>query len=263
MKIIPEEPLDMFGLDRDLSGVDLEAFCPISLGDWLKVCEKAGIPYVPAERVSELNREDMLQFDTEGDHHERLKRSYDAIRAAVLDGHMLRFDGCSSSEVKYWMGKGESAWRPEFNILMLDDPRVFDITFEYPRPVVPVWRRPWIQSLIISGYPVEYRAFVRDGEVVGISNYYPQRPLPEFNDHLSRVRQLTEQLIHIPETPFLWHVHSDTLAPEGRHFTADFIVTTDEEILFLEGGPPHEMGAHMCCFRPGEINGVALSDRNS
>ena len=35
------------------------------------------------------------------------------------------------------------------------------------------------------------------------------------------------------------------------------------EVLFLEGGPPHELGAHMCCFRPGEIDGgVALEDRN-
>ena len=43
--------------------------------------------------------------------------------------------------------------------------------------------------------------------------------------------------------------------------TADFTATA-EGMLFLEGGPPHELGAHPCCFREGRISGVALEDRN-
>ena len=32
-------------------------------------------------------------------------------------------------------------------------------------------------------------------------------------------------------------------------------------MLFLEGGPPAELGAHPCCFAGDEIEGVALKDR--
>ena len=70
------------------------------------------------------------------------------------------------------------------------------------------------------------------------------------------------------KTPFLWHSDPRLTEfrkshdPDGVHFTADFIVTGKDEILFLEGGPPHELGAHPCCFQPGEIQGVALENRN-
>jgi len=49
-----------------------------------------------------------------------------------------------------------------------------------------------------------------------------------------------------------------------KSFTADFVVTEDDEVLFLEGGPPHTAlwGAHPCCFVPGNVEGVALMNRN-
>ena len=51
-------------------------------------------------------------------------------------------------------------------------------------------------------------------------------------------------------TPFQWPLKPSLrgLDQDGVHFTADFIATA-EGILFLEGGPPHELGAHPCCFR--------------
>ena len=111
--------------------------------------------------------------------------------------------------------------------------------------------------------PVESRAFVRDGGVLGISSYYPQRPLPEFPAHIQAVREQTEMLINAVRTPFQWHVEPSLrgLDKDGVHFTADFIATA-EGMIFLEGGPPHELGAHPCCFREGRISGVALEDRN-
>ena len=35
-----------------------ENFCPVSLGDWLKLCREAGVPHVPADKVTELRRKD-------------------------------------------------------------------------------------------------------------------------------------------------------------------------------------------------------------
>ena len=39
---------------------------------------------------------------------------------------------------------------------------------------------------------------------------------------------------------------------KGVHFTADYIVDADDNVAFLEGGPPHHLGAHPCCFPMGE-----------
>ena len=270
MPRIPRETVE-----RELARAEAESprpedgagrFCPISLGDWLALCRKADVPHVPATRICDLIREDCLSFDVPGDHQERLRAAFQEMEKARLPGHMMRFDYCASLEVKISLSDGEWECRPEFCRLELDDPRAFDILFEYPRPTAPVWLRPWENTLIVDGYPVEYRAFVRDGEVLGISSYYPQRPLPElpeFLEHIQAVRDRTERLIQAVRTPFQWHLKPNMrgLDRNGVHFTADFIATA-EGILFLEGGAPHELGAPPCCFRDGEISGVALEDRN-
>ena len=245
-----------------------ENFCPVSLGDWLDLCRRAEVPHVPATQVTEVLRDDYLAFDTEGDHRARLQQVWKEIQAARKDNQMMRLDCCADAEVKYRMSLGEGGeFKPEFGFIMFGDVRSFDMVDEYPRDNIPVWQRPWAETQVIDGYPVEYRAFVRDGKLQGISSYYPQRPLPWFPEHLEAVRNFTDRLIQHVQTPFLWHetlmFRSDPLDRQGIHFTADFLVNTQGEVLFLEGGPPHELGGHMCCFRPWEIEGVALTDRNT
>ena len=234
----------------------------------MDLCRRAEVPHVPATQVAQVLRDDYLAFDTEGDHRARLEQVWKEIQAARKDNQMMRLDCCTDAEVKYRMSLGEGGeFKPEFGFILFGDMRGFDMVYEYPRDSIPVWQRPWAETQVIDGYPVEYRAFVRDGKVQGISNYYPQRPLPRFPEHLEAVRNFTERLIQHVQTPFLWHetlmFRSDPLDRQGTHFTADFLVNTQGEVLFLEGGPPHELGGHMCCFRPGEIDGVALTDRNT
>ena len=238
-------------------------FCPISLGDWLDLSRKTGIPHVGAEKVATLLREDCLSFDTQGEHQERLTEAFLKIQASKKPFHMMRFDCCSGLEIKHRLAQGQPDWNPEFNNIILDDPRAFDIILEYPREELPVWSRPWTSPMVYGNHPVEYRAFVRDGEIAGISSYYPQRPLIEFKGHLDTVREYTTRLAEAAPTPFLWPMcyRPDSISADGVHFTADFMATPDG-ILFLEGGPPHEMGAHPCCFQPGRIEGIALADRN-
>ena len=207
------------------------------------------MPHVPAEKICELLREDCLSFDAPGEHRERLRAAFQEMERARLPGRMMRFDYCAGLEIKSSLSLGERECRPEFRRVELDDPRAVDILFEYPRPRAraPVWMRPWAQALVVDGYPVEYRAFVRDGEVLGISSYHPQRPLPEFPAHIQAVREQTERLINAVRTPFQWRLHPRRrgLGQDGVHFTADFTATA-EGMLFLEG----------------RISGVALEDRN-
>lgn len=44
------------------------SFCPYSLDDWIGVCERAEIPYVPAMHVADFERCDLLQHEHAGPH---------------------------------------------------------------------------------------------------------------------------------------------------------------------------------------------------
>ena len=247
-------------------------FCPVSLEDWLEMCDETKVPYVPALKAATITKEDYLNFDQAGEHQQRLRDALMSVEraAAELDGpSMARFDFCSSIDVKMAMARGdaEANHKPEFAQPILDDPRAFDIMSEYPRAEIPIFVRPWVEAERYLSHPVEYRAFVRDGRVAGISSYYPQRPLPLRCEHIERVADLTERLIAAVQTPFQWHNPifgmPEDLDPDGIHFTADYLVAADTGLpVFLEGNPPHEMGAHPCCFRPDRIAGIALRNRN-
>ncbi|MYH29937.1 MAG: hypothetical protein F4137_14035 [Acidobacteria bacterium] len=120
-------------------------------------------------------------------------------------------------------------------------------------------------------------AFVESGKLIGISSYYPQRPLPRNDDHLALVEQHVAALLDELEPPFEWPAtaseqmrvnamrarrdgdEAPTKGPlqDEVHFTADFAATRLGMVL-LEGGPPHFMGAAPCCFAAGRIDGVAL-----
>ena len=244
-----------------------KTFCPVSLGDWLEVCQRAGVPAIAAQQVAEVRKTDYLNWTDDGPVRERLMAAYGKMRDFAASDYMMRYDCCSSTDVKAALAHGKPEWHEDFATLMLDDPRVYELIEQYPREIVPVWQRPWVKAKIHDGYPVEYRVFVKDGRVVGISNYYPQRPLPLHTEHIDKVCALTEQLIgELFDVQFEWNVGllfvlgQEKLDLGGMHFSADFLVDADDEVLFIEGGPPHELGAHECCFNAGDVDGLALAD---
>jgi hypothetical protein len=123
---------------------------------------------------------------------------------------------------------------------------------------------------MIDDYPLEFRAFIRDGLVVGISNYFPQRPLtgnePGLWFVLNEVSEAAEMLVDRAE--LIWHNCAQLsrltdlgLTWRAPQFTADFIVDGALTVYFLEAGPPYTptWGAHPCCFQGREISGVALA----
>lgn len=61
---------------------------------------------------------------------------------------MVRWDCCAGEHLKYELGTGRPEWQPAF------------------------------QQLVIDDYPVEVRVFAFDGQIQGVSSYYPPRPLP-------------------------------------------------------------------------------------
>lgn len=51
-------------------------FCVLSLEDWLEACDAAGVTSVPTREVARFGTGDLLNFDREGPHQERIAAAY-------------------------------------------------------------------------------------------------------------------------------------------------------------------------------------------
>ena len=258
-----------------------EKFCPIALTDWLAGAQRAEIPHVPGTTVATFEREDLRNHEYHGPHQARLDKAFAEAAPHGNDSTMMRWDCCASANVKMALSDGKSAIPASVRNGLPVDARLLSILENYPRTTLGAIVRPWVTDALSSkGYPVEYRAYVTDGSLTGISSYYPQRPLRRIESELEAVQRMTKALIAVVEGPFDWPA-SDSEAmsirhqmlgedekrvgeappdPEGVHFTADFLATT-KGVLFLEGGPPWFLGAHPGCFEGcGSVAGIALDE---
>ena len=240
---------------------DQEGFNIFALGDWLELCRDAQVPYLPAEKMATTDLEFLLRWDEHPDDPE-ITAFFDTVEAAKQPFTMLRWDACAPEFIKHRLSKGQAEWNQEIlDRFSIDDPRAYDILYEYPDRDVSVWRRPWMPGEQWLSYPIEYRVFVHDGKVRGVSNYYPQRPLAadgephagvqdDVHTAIGYARKLAEAL----PTPVRFGPAAKRFAPDSRSFTVDFVRFNDGGLAFLEGGPPFGAGAHPCCFPadPGE-----------
>ncbi len=234
---------------------DAHGFRLVSLGAWIEACERAGIDHVPAEPVVTGDIESLLNWEEPDDGQvEEIRRFFSAIENAKQPRTMLRWDMCAPMDVKLHLSRGRPEWSERFlDGFTVDDPRAFELLFEYPGEGVTVWRRPWVQADLVDGYPVEYRVFMLDGRPRGVSSYYPQRDLPDgarvrtdLTEAVNLSCRLSEQL---PEGDIVYPPGADRHWPrDSRSFTADFMRLADGRLLFLEGGPPFGAGADPCCF---------------
>lgn len=103
--------------------------------------------------------------------------------------------------------------------------------------------RPVVDIVRHEVYPVEFRCYVFDAMDFAVSNYYPQRDLPDgFRSDALRSGELAMKLYPFTGTPY----------------TADFCLTPDG-LRFLEGGPPLGLGSHPCCFAPENVKPVGIA----
>jgi hypothetical protein len=246
-------------------------FTPVDLGDWIALCEKADVPFIPATAIATAPTHDLI-LSVDGDEYgvsEDVIQFWKAVQAfqeANPTGYMLRWSCCSMSNIKYELSRGNAAWEPDCMQLYVDDFRAYDIISDHPKGSLSAFARPWVKIDQQDGYPVEYRAFVGgvvpEGEIA-VSSYYPQRPLPEteeFQADMERVIELTQKLIAAQTLPINSPQTAAIADLTKNHFTADF-ARVNGEILFLEGGPAHypRWGAHPCCFAGREIRGYAFA----
>ena len=246
------------------------------------------MPHIPAEPVGSATVHDLLHSDDDDDAvreaaRERLNTLWDAARTVMVPtdewwGHepsMLRWDCCSPSAVKWLMSKPDgwkqlrgrrddngcyNAWETYAGELF-DDPRLFDILFKEVAPAcgmdwpLTLYKRPLFHAELDQGYPLEFRVFVENHAVIGVSSYYPQRHLSGWDWLAHVVAGATLQLVDACPA-----------------FTADYLCVAEptEDLpcgwALIECGPPHivnpnpfQASAHPCCFPPGRVRGIALS----
>lgn len=228
---------------------DREGFNIVSLGAWIRLCEAVSMPCVPAEPVASIDIHLLMNWDVE--QGPALRQFFTTIERAKRPNTMLRWDCCAPSDVKARMAAGKPAWSPALtDRFTIDDARAFTIVTEYPGDTMRVWRRPWMDAAVVDRYPVEYRVFVEAGAVIGISSYYPQRPLKQVDTmhDVLRLNAMAGILIRALDGHQIVHPPPDDRGPGGLSFTADFMRLRDGRLLFLEGGPAFGSGAHPCCF---------------
>jgi len=244
-----------------------DLFYPVDLGDWIELCQRAGVPFVPADEVARVSTLEVENFESPTPDVIGFWQAVRKQQETCWSNHMLRWSCCSMGLVKERLSNGHHQWTESLMDLSVDDFRAGDIIGDFARPTIAAYIRPWLDLATVDGYPVEYRAFVRDNVLIGISSYYPQRPLPadkDVNIDLAGVAAMTQALINAQTKPLLLPSLQSEMDLSKNQFTADFARTLDGHLYFLEGGPPHGRiwGAHPCCFKDGETRGLALEDRN-
>lgn len=227
-----------------------ENFSTTSLTEWLAYVEKADVPHISATVLANLSIDDLLRSDEIN--NESAQETYQKLKdinKSLAPGYMLRWDPCAGLNVKEAMAYGRE---PKDYGLDPMEPRTFDILYETPNDHVAVLLRPWLSSRIFNSYPVEFRVYVNDGEIVAAANYYLQRDLPDTPENRSYVKQAIEMTQKI-----LSEVKKSGRTPafmrqsnpgEGFACSLDFIVAEDGRVLFLEAGPGFGFGAHPCAF---------------
>lgn len=178
----------------------------------------------------------------------------------------------------------------ETNYIFEFDDRTRDAALKYVGSTtdnrMPIWARPWIEAqrvkrpvdksmrgLTPQSWPVEWRIYVIDSQVVGVSNYYLHLQIPHepkwIKDALKCAEYTARILVGMKFKNIQpWHPrYIGSLAEDNYSFTLDFI-STESGPMMLEGGPAvpvdannipvREWGGHPCCFIGRPVKGIAL-----
>ena len=251
------------------------AFSAISLKAWLKIAQAAGLPCIPAEEIAALRCDAWLDIENPTDpdiiHHIQDVAARIAAFRKEPDSRskILRWDFCSALPMKAALADGLSkAGHPgDFgqDIDPMDDRAIGILLHDHIAEDVPILARPWFTAAVDQDYPVEFRVFVREDNVQGVSNYYPQRALPDSDFIRQAATHCTDLATNLVTSMrqrgvYPWMPSYDGHAQPGTITASmDFLIQPDGQAVFIEAGPGFGFGAHPCCFIDRPIQGLALA----
>lgn len=212
----------------------------LDLRDWLRRCQAVGVPSIPAEMCPfEIGVGEILSGDMRG--IEALSSWTEEKTREVADRSgraMWRWSICAPIEIKAAVSHPGMPVRMSWPAEATDDARFLAILADCRASgmkTVTTFVRPWVEVAQESGFPVEFRVFVSDAGGTSTTSYYTQRPLsqkwfPYAKKAASLAWLLRRQVAGLIE------------------YSADFLVTNKNDLLFIEGGPPPRFGADPCLF---------------
>jgi hypothetical protein len=215
----------------------------VDLRLWIHRCQSAGIPIVPSLICPHDIPIDAILAGTipagMGALSSWTERHLCQLTAS--EGRaMWRWSHCAPIEIKAAMAKPHLPVRIPCPADCLDDERFLSILSECRDAgdiMITTIVRPWIVAAVEAEFPVEFRVFVTREGSTSTSSYYSQRALSKkwipFAEKASLMAQLLRRYV-----------------PTDIVFSADFLVTSANEVLFLEGGPMPINGADPCCLEP-------------
>jgi len=270
-------------------------FNVISLTAWLAIADHAGVPSIPARQIATTcATEYFLVMDALSD-GSGIDAFSDEIVENLKEGEILRFEQVAPGDVKASLSDGgeisnglirgvDGKMFPE-----IYDERFYSTLRDLGSAEIRAFVRPYIPPMKESGqfdgadgnWPIEFRVFIRDGQISGLANYYRQMgmgdsgAIPEatirkaVDGALSSAQAMLDAMQNLGLGIGNKRIApgSDTAGKEGwdrQDFTLDFLLSAKGEVLFLEGGPAGMTFADPCAFltegaRTISLEGVALS----
>ncbi|NDV52870.1 hypothetical protein [Salipiger sp. PrR003] len=265
-------------------GKEAVRFNLLSIESWLAVANLAGVPYIRAHMLDAFPSERFWEaLDNEPEASAAFDTFHDRVVSLLQDTEMLRMEHVTPAEVKSVMSQGQAMTQGLFEdiegkrIFFLFEDRFLSTFRDTGEDMVRAYARPIETPRKIAGsfrgeegsWPAEFRVFVENGKIVGISNYYVQVAMdPEEYAPLAKAAVDHAQRILNTMEEFRIGVGSYALCPDmpedgaelsdrpswmpatwgHQDFTMDFMVLADGTVTFLEGGPAGMAAADPCCF---------------
>ncbi|MFX4300352.1 hypothetical protein [Pseudosulfitobacter pseudonitzschiae] len=252
-------------VDRIARG-DPITFNTLSLPAWLKIAELAAIDFIPAREIHSMPTQIIQDFDP-GEGSGPYEIEEQKILSALRKGEMLRMEQVAPAEIKHERSSGQIMGNGTFysdhferDILNLFEDRYYTTLLDLAEDQVRAYARPIITPRMINGkfndeagkWPEEFRVYIRDGHIKGVSNYYPQVVMTpqEHGNVMAEAVRAAQDMVNFMIEKKITCDNATYRMPEGETFscTLDFLIREDGKLLFLEGGPEGGRGAHPCCF---------------
>lgn len=251
-----------------------------SVEAWVAVAQRSGIPLISLREIARMTMDGYIKAMDQIDHSE-LEAFEEKIIAELQPGEMVRCDNKATGEVKAALSEGEPMNNglvySEYHgrqILPIHDETFYTTMLDLGVPNIVAFARPIVDTKMIDGewrgksgqWPAEFRVYVENNKVVGVSNYYPQvamdpkifaKPAAQAVYYAKCIANTLEELhLGVGNHAYCNDVEEtqdqrSAWVPKtwgAQDYTLDFICTPDDEILFLEGGPAGMQAADPCCF---------------
>lgn len=252
----------------------------ISVEAWIAVAQRASIPFIPLREIARMPMDGYIKAMDQIDQSD-MDAFEEKIISELRSGEMVRCDNKATGEVKSALSDGEPMnngllYSEHYGrqILPIHDEAFYTTMLDLGVPDIVAFARPIVEAKSIDGewngksgkWPAEFRVYVENNKVVGVSNYYPQvgmdpkvftKPAAQAVYHAKCIANTLEELqlgvgnhANCPDVEQSQDSRPSwmpsTWGPQD--YTLDFICTPDDELLFLEGGPAGMLAADPCCF---------------